>query len=296
MEGLRPDGGTDPDGPPVVTVPEPAAAVSPRDAMRRATESLVHPPSSRGRGATSDLTVDEMLLLHSVGWEAVELVCGVSVTSVPAGVWSWGQGEIGVVSDGHRLAFDAASARIADECSRAGGHGVVGVDVSVEVERHHIDVELVGTAIRPVGAKPVADVFASDLSARDFSLLHQAGWRPVGLAYGASFVYAPRRSAGTSIRQSGANVELTNFTEALYSAREAAMGRMQDAGVRAGGSGVVAVKVTEGPMPFAHHAIGFSAWGTAVRLRAEAHQVVQPRMVLSLDDAVVEFEAQSLRS
>jgi hypothetical protein len=48
-------------------------------------------------------------------------------------------------------------------------------------------------------------------------------------------------------------------------------------------------------MSFARHAVGFTAWGTAVKLVAEQHQFVQPQMILSLDDAVVTFEAQSLR-
>ena len=53
--------------------------------------------------------------------------------------------------------------------------------------------------------------------------------------------------------------------------------------------------MTEGPMSFARHAVGFTAWGTAVKLVAEQHQFVQPEMILPLDDAVVTFEAQSLR-
>jgi len=137
--------------------------------------------------------------------------------------------------------------------------------------------------------------FVSDLSARDFTLLLRAGWMPVGLAFGACFVYAPRRTAGTAMRQSTQNVELTNYTEAMYSARESAMERMQTSALEAGGEGVVEVKVTEGPMSFARHAVGFAAWGTAVRLVADEHQFVEPELVLPLDDAVVAFEAQSLR-
>jgi hypothetical protein len=82
----------------------------------------------------------------------------------------------------------------------------------------------------------------------------------------------------------------------MYSARESAMEKMQRSALGAGGQGVVEVKVTEGPMRFARHAIGFTAWGTAVKLVAEAHQFVQPQMVLPLDDAVVSFEAESLRN
>ena len=59
---------------------------------------------------------------------------------------------------------------------------------------------------------------------------------------------------------------------------------------------VVAVQVTEGPMPFARHAIRFAAWGTSVRLEGDAHRYAEPQVVLPLDDAIVEFEAQSLRS
>jgi uncharacterized protein YbjQ (UPF0145 family) len=188
-----------------------------------------------GRAVTSDLTIDEALLLHSIGWEPVELVFGVSVTSVPVGVWTWGRGEIGAASDAHNLAVHTAAERLGRECAKAGGHGVVGVQVSVEVNPHHVDVHLVGTAVRPVEGKKPGQTFVSDLSARDFVLLSNAGWSPLGLSFGASFIYAPRRDAATAIRQSSQNIELTNLTEALYSARESAMERMQASGLGHGG-------------------------------------------------------------
>jgi hypothetical protein len=49
-------------------------------------------------------------------------------------------------------------------------------------------------------------------------------------------------------------------------------------------------------MSFARHAVGFTAWGTAVKLVAKEHQFVEPHVVLPLDDVVVTFDAQSLRS
>ena len=48
-------------------------------------------------------------------------------------------------------------------------------------------------------------------------------------------------------------------------------------------------------MHFARHVIGFTAWGTAVRLVADSHRAMAPRMVLPLDDAVLQFDAESLR-
>jgi uncharacterized protein YbjQ (UPF0145 family) len=275
-----------------------------RGAQALAAAPAPAPASGRARGITSDLSVDESLLLHAAGWEPVDLVCGVGVVSVPAGVWNWGAGPISMASDAHNAAVERAAEELRGECSRVKGHGVVGVRVEVSVRPHFIEVELVGTAVQPVaGAQDprgrdaaVAMPFVSDLSARDFTLLQRAGWMPVGLAFGASFVYAPRRRAGAAMKQSTQNVELTNYTEAMYAARESAMERMQRSALEVGGQGVVEVKVTEGPMSFARHAVGFTAWGTAVKLVAEAHRFVAPEVVLPLDDAVVTFEAESLRS
>ena len=276
-----------------------------RAEMRRGAEAVATTaPPGKGRGVTSDLSVDESLLLHAAGWEPVDLVCGVGVVSVPAGVWNWGAGDITWASEAHNAAVERAADELRDECSRVKGHGVVGVRVEVAVRTHFIEVELVGTAVRPMagvhdprgGDAAIAKPFVSDLSARDFTLLQRAGWMPVGLAFGASFVYAPRRRAGAAMKQSTQNVELTNYTQAMYAARESAMERMQRSALQAGGHGVVEVKVTEGPMSFARHAVGFTAWGTAVKLVAEAHQFVAPEVVLPLDDAVVTFEAESLRS
>jgi uncharacterized protein YbjQ (UPF0145 family) len=285
----------------------PAQTQDVRAEMLKGAQSLaVAAPPSKERGITSDLSVDEALLLHAAGWEPLDLVTGVAVVSVPVGVWNWGRGSISMASDAHDAAVDQASRLLRGECSKVHGHGVVGVRVDVTVNPHHVDVELVGTAVRPMGGKDggrgrgtdaaLAMPFVSDLSARDFTLLQRAGWIPVGLAFGASFVYAPRRTAGTAIKQKSQNVELTNYTEAMYSARESAMEKMQRSALAVGGEGVVEVKVTEGPMRFARHAIGFTAWGTAVKLEATEHQFVEPLVVLPLDDAVVTFDAESLRS
>ena len=137
-------------------------------------------------------------------------------------------------------------------------------------------------------------VFVSDLSARDFTMLMVAGWQPLGLATGASFVYAPRRTVGTVLQQQSQNVELKNFTEAMYSARETAMERMQSDALALKGSGVVEVKLVEGPMSFATHAVGFAVWGTVVRLAKDSHQLVRPTMVVSLNDVEEAFDPSAL--
>ena len=217
-------------------------------------------------------------------------------------MWNWGRGSISLAWDAHNAAVDQAARLLRGECGKVHGHGVVGVRVEVSVHTHHVEVDLVGMVVRPISGKDgrgadaaLAMPFVSDLSARDFTLLHRAGWIPLGLAFGASFVYAPRRTAGTATKQSTQNVELTNYTEAMYSARESAMERMQRSALQVGGEGVVEVKV-RGPHEFRPPRSRLPAWGTAIRLVAEAHRFVRPEIVLPLDDAIVIFEAESLRS
>ena len=252
--------------------------------------------TSKTPALTSDLTIDGELNLAAVGWEPVELVTGYALFSVPFGLWNWGQGEIASVSGAHAQAFRNAISRLHDEAAQAGGHGVVGVRVERQLQPSHVEISLIGTAVRPVGASAILakDVFVSDLSARDFTLLSIAGWEPLGLAVGASFVFAPRRSVGTVLKQQSQNVELTNFTEAITLARETAMARMQEAAVSLKGTGVVDVTVLEGPLPFASHAVAFTSWGTVVRPARSGHAPVRPVMVVPLDDVTAAVRAETL--
>lgn len=279
--------------------------------LRQALEALASRPAPAGRGSTSDLSIDQVLLLHSIGWEPVDLVFGVSWWSIPWGSWSqWQVGEVETASAAFSGAVGEAIRQMRAECQGAGGRGVVGVELELRVAGTHVDVAVRGTAVRPErhhrdrgeqGARPAAEgltdgpPFLSDLSARDFVVLTRAGWWPLGLAAGASFVIAPRRSARQWAAQQGQNVELPNLTEALYEAREGAMERMQRSGLELEADGVVGVKLREGPLGHSPRIIQFVAVGTAVRLLEESHRAISPEMVLPLDELVRQFEAASLR-
>lgn len=278
-------------GPKSVSAPDHAAE------LRQAMASLSHPKNgtSAERGTTSDLTIDEALLLHSIGWEPVDMVFGVSWWSIPWGVWQWQTGEVAEASTAFAGAMSEAAEQIRTECAKAGGSGVVGVEIETRVASHHVDISLTGTAVRRIGKRGTGFDFMSDLSARDFALLSRAGWWPVGLVAGASFVIAPRRGARQWAAQQGQNMELPNLTQALYQAREGAMGRMQRAGLDMQADGVINVKMREGPLGYNPRVMQFVAIGTAVNLREHEHQSIDPSMVVTLDDAVLGVDAESLR-
>ncbi len=273
-----------------------------RDEVCQAVTAVASPAHAAGdaagvaRGTTSDLTIDETLLLHSAGWEPVDLVFGISWWSIPWGVWQWTTGEVQEASAAFTGAVSHAAKQLRQSCEQSGGSGVLGVEVGVRVSSHHVSIELTGTAVRRAGADAHRFEFVSDLSARDFVLLTRAGWWPLGLAAGASFVIAPRRTAREWAAQQGQNVELPNLTQALYLARERAMERMQQSGAAMKAEGIVAVKLREGKASSSARVIQFVAIGTGVRLRTSTHRSVSPEMVVPLDEQVRAFDVRSLRS
>jgi len=276
-----------------------------RDEVRSAVRALSAPSPAEAEGSgkragtggtTSDLTIDETLLLHSAGWEPVDLVYGISWWSIPWGAWQWTTGEVQEASGAFAGAIAQAERQLRESCERAGASGVLGVEVGIRVSSHHVSIELTGTAVRRVEADAHRFEFVSDLSARDFALLTRAGWWPLGIAAGASFVVAPRRSAREWASQQGQNVELPNLTQALYLARERAMERMQRSGSAMKAEGIVAVKLREGRASSSVRVIQFVAIGTGVHLRTGEHRSVSPEMVVPLDDLVRGFDVKSLRS
>lgn len=272
-----------------------------RQELREAVAALANPPRRGTRSVTSDLTVDESLLLHGAGFEPVDLVTGTSVQSIPYGSFMIPHGRGGPVAVPYATqavveAFRSAAEHLRYECARAEGAGIVGVDVEVEIEQQSALVSLTGTAIRSIAEPPrPGRPFATDLSVRDFVLLRRAGWEPLDLAAGASFVGAPLRTAHQVITQTSQNVELASLTQALQSAREEAMERMQHEAIAATASGVVDVSIMDGPLGHARHVLAFICYGTAVHLTADRHQPIDPELVVPVDDEVRGVEATALR-
>ena len=252
----------------------------------------VNRPDGRA-GPTSDLSIDETLLLHSIGWEPVDLVSGVAVVAIPPSTFVLGWNNTDAASASYTRAVHAAVDRLQAE-ARGQAAGVIGVHIEFNVRPHQVTAIMVGTAVKPASGRYSGPTFVSDLSTRDFCLLHNAGWAPLGLAFGTAFVQVPRRSAATVFRQATANVELTNLTGAMYQAREAAMERMQSEAIGLGGTGMVDVHVDEGPLSFASHCITFTAYGTAIRLVGDSHNYLRPRMVVPVNDYEQLFKVEAL--
>ena len=99
---------------------------------------------------------------------------------------------------------------------------------------------------------------------------------------GSCVYHVAHRGMLQSFKQMGTNVELPNFTQALYDARELAMERMQAEAEAVKAEGIVGVQLTERNHGWGSHVIEFFALGTAIVPYGEDRQIAAPTPVLDL--------------
>jgi len=167
------------------------------------------------------------------------------------------------------------------------------VGVRLEVTRHEWGESLaefvaIGTAIRARDGKSYRNAqnkpFTSDLSGQDFWTLLRAGYRPVGMTMGNCVYHVSRQGMGQWLNRMGRNVEMTNYTQGLYDARELAMERMQNEALSLQAEGVVGAQIVERNHGWGSHVIEFFAVGTAVISISQDHIVPAPTLSLLLND------------
>ncbi|MGA2283020.1 MAG: heavy metal-binding domain-containing protein [Candidatus Dormibacteria bacterium] len=241
----------------------------------------------QGRAFSSDLSVDEAVLLKEIGYEPRGLVVGSAVyhIGIQYGNWSTNQ-EMGDLTRAMYQARQEALTAMERHAEQVGGQGVVGLKLEVQIHSGgHPLAEFVamGTAVANPDVKS-RGIWVSDLSGQDLYLLIRAGYQPIGLAFGCCVYHVAHQGLSQWMGQQTQNVELGNYTSALYEARELAMTRMQDEAVRARAQGIVAMRIEQKSHIWGSHVIEFLAIGTSVRLAAAAHQRLGPEMAVSLDD------------
>jgi uncharacterized protein YbjQ (UPF0145 family) len=241
---------------------------------------------------TSDLSVNEFLLVREAGFDPVGLVVGSSIYHIGYQWASWSQNqEMTVLTQAMYHARELAMTRMEEEANALGADGIVGV--RLEVTRHEWGESLaefvaIGTAIRSRDGKHFRNAhnmpFTSDLSGQDFWTLLRAGYRPVGMVMGNCVYHVSRQGLGQWMNRVGRNVEMTNYTQALYDARELSMERMQSEAVSLKAQGVVGAQIVERNHGWGSHVIEFFAVGTAVISISDDHQIATPSLSLLLND------------
>jgi uncharacterized protein YbjQ (UPF0145 family) len=239
---------------------------------------------------TSDLSVAEFLLVREAGFDPLGLVVGSSIFHIGYQQSRWSQSqEMTVLSEAMYSARELAMTRMEEEADSLGADGIVGVRLDIgryEWGENLAEFIAIGTAIKhregELHRAPNGRPFTSDLSGQDFWTLLASGHRPVGMVMGSCVYHVAHRGMMQSLRQMGRNVELPNFTQALYDARELAMERMQAEAEAVKAEGIVGVALNERSHGWGSHVVEFFAVGTAIVPYGEDRHIARPTPVLDL--------------
>jgi uncharacterized protein YbjQ (UPF0145 family) len=239
---------------------------------------------------TSDLSVNEFLLVKEARFEPLGLVMGSSIYQIGAqSIRTAVSEELTTLTQAMYNARELAMTRLEEEADALGADGVVAVRLEFNLHAwsaNVIEFLAIGTAVkseasgfRGAEGRP----FTSDLSGQDFWTLLNAGYRPLGFVMG-NCVYNVGQQA-TAAAGTGDNQELLGPTQALYDARERAMERMQVEAEALEAAGIVGVIIDENNHSWGPNVIEFSAVGTAVVPIREDHHIEKPALMLSVADS-----------
>lgn len=265
------------------------------DLPEHAKERLQDMKGTEGRSKlfTSDLSVNEFLLVRECGFEPLGMVVGTSIYHIGFQQARWTKNEeMTVLTQALYHARELAMFRMEEEAEELDADGIVGVRLKVKHMSWNSDLAefvALGTAVRHVDGQKrfrthKGKAFTSELSGQDFWTLLQAGYRPVGMVMGNCVYHIAHQTFGQWFKTSGQNVEMTNFTQGLYDARELAMERMQAEAKELQAEGIVGVDIYEGNYGWSDHVIEFFVLGTAIVAMTKEHRIATPQLVLSVND------------
>lgn len=202
---------------------------------------------------TSNLSINEFVLTSSQGIRPLGQVMGSTIYHVG---WQmqpmYSSAELRTLSHAQHQARYLALGRLQQEAKLLGAHGVVGVRLerkSYEWGASLIEWTARGTAVALASGKPADLPFVCALSGQEYWTLQQAGYHPVGFAFGTCVFYHVASYNTQWVNQGGffggyaGNVELTDYTQAVYETRRIAMHRLTDDAARVQADGVVGVTV-----------------------------------------------------
>ena len=268
----------------------------------------------------SALTADEFAAVRSAGFEPVGQVFGASVYSAGSasgyscpGTWrshgdgippqsatqvsgQGGSGSFGPLVQAMYQARRNAIDRMTTECTELGGHGVVGVRLSMgSFPLGGPQFKAIGTAVRaPDAALGPRVPFTCDLSGQDFAKLFMKGWVPAGLVLGISIGSRhDDRKTARQTRWGSGNAEVAGWTELVNESRHDARRELESDVQRLGADGVVIaameMRVRERDCPVQvgrrDHIVEATLIGTAIARFSGAgqRQAGPPLAVMSLD-------------
>lgn len=268
---------------------------------------------------TSDLSVNGFALCHELGLKPLSQVMGSSIYQIGyQGAWNAGYGgnailiEMDTLTQALNEVRGRALVRLGEEARHVGADAVVGVQTRAgesQLDTGTLALEhmVLGTAVRREGARTEHPVL-TELSVAEYAMLLKGGFEPLGIVawssvFFTSYVFGGMAGAGMlaggSMTMGVRNFELREFTQAMYTAREAAMQQITAQAAALGAAGIVGVQIGHAVRPHTLSGgmglggglgggrelrglmVTFTAVGTAIEQRGDA-TIAAPKPTIDL--------------
>ena len=260
-------------------------------ALARGRLAAMRPGANQKGLFTSDLSVNEFLLVKEAGFDPLGLVVGSSIYHIGWQKPAMNQSmELETLTQAMYHARELAMTRMEEEADSIGADGIVGVRLEVgrqEWGENLAEFIAIGTAIKARNGEshraPNGRPFTSDLSGQDFWTLIKSGYRPVSFVMGNCVYHVGYQGVKAWFSQVGQNVEMPTYTQAIYDARELALARMQAEAEQLQADGIVGATIKENSHGWGSHVIEYFAVGTSIIATRADHTIPTPSLVLPLN-------------
>ncbi len=236
---------------------------------------------------TSAVSVKEQVLLARLGYEPLDAVLGYALQPAPLLLMGGSDGlEMWEVNRALQQAFAQARERMVSDARRAGAAGIV--EIELAVSRHAdggrmLECWMRGTAVRARSPVRGGSFFTTTLSGREAWVLSQAGYQPQALVFASSVWYVGRPGLGTWLRRLTSNIEIAAPTQAVYTAREQVVARLQEDAVHAGAAGIVGIDLVLQERAWGCNTIQLLATGNAIAPRDGIPTLPEPALVVGTE-------------
>ncbi len=258
-------------------------------AAQQRLQDLAQHAASGHTTALTDFSVDELILIEDAGFTSLGMVMGSSIYHIGFQIGKWGNQELQVLTSAMYQARELAMNRMRMEAAALQADGVVSVSLRITYHSwspHTAEFTCIGTAVRHAQdgndwKSTDGGPFTSHVSGQSLWKLVKSGYRPVGMVLGNCVYHIAYQGALQLMKQTGQNMENPTFTQAIYDARELAMGRMQSEAERLGADLVVESSITPSNHTWESHILEYFALGTAAKAIPGAVKNLSPSLVVN---------------
>ena len=240
--------------------------------------------------ATANISVDDYLCLSELEYDALDIIEVAVSTRVG---FEFRKPHVSYELPKATTAFNKCWRQslhdLKQKAKHIGADGIVNIKIKVQKKSfpsRQISMVVYGTAVRRISRdnnrQRKHHIFTTSLTAKEILTLNMAGRFPYELVVGFSVYHFGFRSVGDRVKTFFRNIELINFTESLYAARNLALANMQRDFSKNNLNEIIGIKLSSKKYKLSKKSQSFLAIGNCVRSVSDLKGCSKPTFVVSI--------------